>query len=157
MRVIEETGTRLVMVHRPWATGIALVAAVAVTARVAAGLAAAGDWPGAAMIGGGAVLCAGALFVFVRPSRVTLDRAAGTLEVVEWTAAGRRLRSAPLADVTGAAVNRGRETFVPGGQRGARAVVTLRGGGSLPLADAYMARRPAARAVAAIERWLGRP
>jgi hypothetical protein len=154
MRVSEETADRLVLVHRPWVWGAGLLGAVAVVGWTAISLAMTGDWPGAAMIGAGAVLCAGAAFVFVRPARVVLDRRAGRIEVTEWTMLGRRARGAALDQVTGARIGRSRETFEPGDRRASRAVVVLRDG-VLPLADAYMGHRPAARAVAAINRWLG--
>ncbi|MFN3971289.1 MAG: hypothetical protein ACK4L4_07955 [Gemmobacter sp.] len=154
MQVEEETPGRLVLVHRPWAMGAALGVAVVAVAMMAVSLGAEGDAPGAVMIGLGAVLCAGAAFVFVRPARVVLDRGTGTVEVVEWTALGRRMRGAPLAEVTGATVSRSRGTFRPGDRRASRAVVTLRSGAVLPLAEAHMGHRPASRAVAAINRWL---
>jgi hypothetical protein len=154
MRVIEETADRLVLVHRPWIWGAGLFGSVGVVGWTAISLAMAGDWPGAAMIGAGALLAAGAAFVFVRPARVVLDRRAGRIEITEWTLAGRRGRGAALDQVTGARIGRSRETFVAGDRRASRAVVTLRDG-ALPLADAYMGHRPAARAVAAINRWLG--
>lgn len=154
MRVIEETADRLVLVHRPWLWGAGLFASVAVVGWVAVSLALAGDWPGAAMMGAGTVLCAGATFVFVRPARVVLDRSAGRIQITEWTMAGRRVRGAALDQVTGARIGRSRETFEAGDRRASRAVVTLHDG-ALPLADAYMGHRPAARAVAAINRWLG--
>lgn len=154
MRVTEETSDRLVLVHRPLFWGALHLVAVPGLALIALSLARGGDWPGAAMIGAGALLAAGAAFVFVRPARIVLDRGAGRIEITEWTLAGRRTRCAALDQVTGARVGRSRETHVAGDRRASRAEITLQEG-VLPLADAYMGHRPAARAAAAINRWLG--
>ncbi|QYK42643.1 MAG: hypothetical protein KF887_05915 [Paracoccaceae bacterium] len=154
MRVIEETAERLVLVHRPWLMGLGLAVATLGTARIALALWSEGDLPGTLMIGAGAVLCAVAFAVFVRPARAVFDRRAGTVEVTEWTVTGTRRRGAPLAQVTGATISRGRDTMKPGAARGALAVVSLREG-ALPLGSAYLGYRPASRAVAAVQRWLG--
>lgn len=154
MRVTEETADRLVLVHRPLVWGALLAVAVPVLFWISVSLGRQGDWPGMAMIGAGAVLAAGAAFVFVRPARVVLDRRAGRIEITEWTLAGRRMRGAALDQVTGARIDRSRETYKAGDRPASRAEVTLREG-ALPLADAYMGHRPAARAAAAINRWLG--
>lgn len=153
MRIEEESPARLVLVHRPWGLGLALAAALAVVAATAWGLAQDGDIAGTLMIGAGVPALALALHLMVRPARLVMDRAAGTVELTERTILGPRSRRAALADVRGAATERSRETFVAGDRRGSRAVILL-GTGYLPLSGAYLGHRPASRAVAAINRWL---
>lgn len=154
MRIEEEGATRLVLVHRPWLLGVALVAALATVAATAWSLARAGDIAGTLMIGAGVPALAFAIHHFVRPARLVMDRGSGTVELTERTLLGPQVRRAALTDVRGAAVNRSRETYQAGDRRGSRAVILL-DKGYLPLSGAYLGHRPAARAVAAITRWLG--
>lgn len=154
MRILEESEDRLLLAHRPWAIGLGIAAAFGLTAWTSASLFADGDLPGGVMIGLGALLCLGAGAVFVRPATLLLDRTSGQVTYREAGLLGSAARSRPLSGIAAAEIARGRWSASPGAARGSRAILRADDGSVFTLASAHMSHRDAARAVAAVNRWL---
>ena len=155
MHVVEETPEKLVLRHRPLWLALGIAAAFFGTAYVSATLFLDGDIGGGVMIGLGALLCLGAAEFLARPAWLTLDRAHDLVTFTERGLVTRVARSRPLSGIASAEIVRGRWTAEVGDQRGARTVLRDDAGAVFTLATAHASRRDAARAAAAVNRWLG--
>jgi hypothetical protein len=159
MKVLQDTPDRLVIEDRPVLLAGMLLGAILVTACLATGMLVEGSPAGL----GVALVSAAfglAFAVFVERVRVTFDRASGRITVTTASVRRRRTETLPLDIVRQAATQSRRSRSRPG----ARAATMSRPVLHLaeqpeprPLMQVYTAGSGAAEAVAAINRWLGKP
>ena len=154
MRIKTETPELLVLEDRPLLIALLLSAFLLIDVAVVFGLARQGEWAGVGMLGLGIPLMAAGLVFFVRRTIVFFDRAAGQVTIRVASLIGQKDDSLPLAEVTGAEVQRNPSS--KGGST-ARPVLVLTGGRKRPLLSVSTSGLGPSRAAAAINRWLGRP
>ncbi|AZL59643.1 hypothetical protein EI545_12860 [Tabrizicola piscis] len=152
MRVKSETPDMLVIEDRPILVAILLSAFILIDATVVLALASQGNWAGVAMLGLALPLLVGALVLFVRRTLIFLHRPQGQVTIRVASLIGQTETSLPLANVTGAEVQKSRSS--KGGST-YRPALRLAGGGARELVSVYSSGSGADRVAAAINRWLG--
>jgi hypothetical protein len=153
MKVKTETPDLLVLEDRPLFASLLLAAFFLADAAAVIALALQGDWAGVGMLGLGLPLLVLAAFFFVRRTIVFLDRPGNRVTIRTATLRRQTEDTLPLDRVTGAEVQVGRGSGTPT----RRAALVLAGGGMRELTQVYSSGGGASRAVAAINRWLGKP
>lgn len=151
MRVKSETPDLLVLEDRPVFVALLLAAFVLGDAAAVIALASQGEWAGVAMLGLGIPLLLIAGYFFVRRTIVFLDRPGNQVTIRVATFRGQTDAVLPLDGVVGAEVQVSRSSK---GGTTQRAALVLAGGGMRELTQVYSSGGGAARAVAAIRRWL---
>jgi hypothetical protein len=143
----------LVLEHVPWVLGVTLVTVTLVIVTVGLVLSLGGPWPGLAIAAGGAVF--GGLFcgVFIRRTRLVLDRRAGIAELKRRTVLGTKVSSWPLVSLARATVEESRDSESRSVTR--RPVLLFADGSREPVNPVYVSGGGAARTAATINDWLG--
>ena len=161
MKITEETPDTLRLDYIPWGISLALVAFVLLFVGVGIAALARGDWGSGfwtILFGGG--IGGVALVLFAERTQFVASRPAGTVALRRRTLRGFAEERRPLTDIAGAVVEVTRRDVGDRHVRSRRNAVisrpalVLTDGSHLPLRAAYATGDDAARAVAAIERWL---
>lgn len=168
MRVVEDTGDRLVLRDVPLGPGLLLLLIPVLIVFWGAALWNAGEPKGGMILIGIAVIfffgCFGA---FVRILSVRLDKGTGLAEVTERSIFGTKRTTHALKDLQGATLqsmvirrkpgDRERRRKPQPERRVWRAAFVHRNGNPLPLSEIYGSEKDAGVAASAINGWFGRP
>lgn len=151
VKVIHETPEMLVLEDIPWLLGIGLIAFTLVPIGIGIAMVMSGEFWGLAVALGGGSFAALFFAVFVRRTRLVLDRPGDRAELKRRTVLGTKVWEWQLSEIDRAVS----ESSYSDGSTTYRPALTFKKGGAQAINPVYSNGRGTSRAVTAINGWLG--